>query len=90
MGATVQANDGEMLSLDSLAQQFIYSGSFIATISVFYAGNLYVQTFINDGTNIIYISNWINSSASPPSGEFMIDYLGNIMVDNTGAMMVTT
>ena len=90
MGATVNANDGQMLPIDSLPQQFTYDGDFVSTISVFYSDNLYVQTFLNDGTNIIYISNWINSTGSIPAGELMVDNNGNIMVDSSNAMMVTS
>jgi hypothetical protein len=90
MGDTAQANDGAQLPLDSLPQQFTYDGTFISTISVYYQGNLYIQTFLNDGAEITYISGWVNSSADIPSGELMVDNTGNIMVDSTGAMMVTT
>lgn len=88
MGLTVQANDGIPLPLDSLAQQFTYSGSFVSTITVVYQGKQYVQTFLNDGTNIIYISGWITSSA--PSEQVMVDNNGAIMVDNLGNIMVSS
>lgn len=88
MSETVQANDGAMLPLASLAAQLVYSGSFISTITVIYANNTYVQTFLNDGTNIIYISGWINSSA-PQGQQVMVDQSGNIMVDQAGDIMVT-
>lgn len=88
MSETVQANDGAMLPLSSLAQQFVYSGSFVSTITVIYAGNTYVQTFLNDGTNIIYISGWVNSAA-PQAQEIMTDEGGTIMVDQSGNIMVT-
>jgi hypothetical protein len=88
MSGTVQANDGEMLPLDNLAQQFVYSGSFISTITVTFAGRNYVQTFYNDGTNIIYITGWITSSA--PSQQVMVDQSGNIMVDQSGNIMIST
>ena len=88
MSETVQANDGAMLPLSSLAQQFVYSGNFISTITVLYAGKTYVQTFLNDGTNIIYISGWINS-ASPVGQQIMTDQSGTIMVDQSGDIMVT-
>ena len=61
MSSTVQASDGAMLPLDSLAQVFTYSGLFIATIVVEYQGNTYTQTFTNNGTNITNISGWIAS-----------------------------
>ena len=88
MGATVQANDGAMLPLESLAQEFVFSGGFISTITVDYAGSVYVQTYLNDGTDIIYISNWINSSA--PSGlQVMVDESGVPMVTESGVLMTT-
>ena len=51
--------DGVELPLDSLEQAFVYSGSFISTITVEYSGNTYVQTFTNNGTDITNISGWI-------------------------------
>jgi hypothetical protein len=88
MGSTVQASDGAMLPLDSLAQEFIFSGSFISTITVQYAGRAYVQTFENDGTNIIFISNWIYTPILP-GGEIMTDESGDVMTDESGDIMVT-
>lgn len=88
MSGTVQANDGAMLPLDSLPQQFIYSGSFISEIIVQYQGNTYTQTFENDGTNIIYVSGWINI-ALPPSDVPMADESGVIMTDEDGQIMIT-
>ena len=88
MSETVQANDGAMLPLDSLATQIVYSGGFVSTITVMYAGKTYVQTFLNDGTDIIYISGWITSS-SPSGQQVMVDQSGNVMVDQSGDIMVT-
>lgn len=88
MSETVQANDGAMLPLDSLPQEFMYSGSFVSSITVQYAGNTYVQTFENDGTNIIYVGNWINTPI-PPAGKIMVDQSGDIMTDESGTIMVT-
>ena len=88
MGQTVQANDGAMLPLDSLAQQFVYSGSFISTITVQYAGSTYVQTFLNNGTDITYISGWINA-AYPVGAMPMTNQAGVLMVDQSGDIMVT-
>ncbi len=88
MSETVQANDGAMLPLDSLATQITYSGGFISTLQVIYAGKTYVQTFLNDGTNIIYISGWITSSA-PVGQQIMVDQSNVIMVDESGNIMVT-
>lgn len=59
MSETVQASDNTMLPLDSLTQTLTYAGSFINTITVEYHGNIYVQTFTNDGTNVTVISNWV-------------------------------
>jgi hypothetical protein len=59
MSSTVQANDGAMLPLDSLPTAIVYSGGFIQTLTVVYQGNTYVQTFTNNGLNIIAISGWI-------------------------------
>lgn len=59
MSDTVQGSDGAQIPLDSCPQTFAYSGSFISTITVVYAGNTYVQTFTNNGTNITAISGWI-------------------------------
>ena len=88
MSETVQANDGAMLPLSSLAAQLVYSGGFISTITVIYAGKTYTQTFLNDGANIIYISGWVNSSA-PQAQQVMVDQSNNIMVDQSGDIMVT-
>jgi len=51
--------DGVALPLISLPQVFAYDGNFVSTITVTYAGNTYIQTFTNDGTNITDISGWI-------------------------------
>lgn len=66
MSETVTASDGTPLPLDSLAQEFTYTGALIATISVEYpsvqapyALTTYVQTFTYDGTNVTDISGWI-------------------------------
>jgi hypothetical protein len=80
MSETVQANDGAMLPLSSLPQSFVFVGGFISTITVEYQGNTYVQTFINDGVNIIYISGWINPEF--PSGEI-------VMITEGGQPMLT-
>ena len=88
MSETVQANDGAMLPLSSLQQQLVYAGGFLSTITVFYQDNTYVQTFINDGVNIVYISNWINSAA--PIGQTpMTTEAGEIMITEDGEIMLT-
>lgn len=56
---TVLASDGTQLPLAGLEQVFAYGGGFVATITVVYIGNTYVQTFTNDGTNITEITGWI-------------------------------
>lgn len=56
---TVLADDGVQLPLAQLTQTFAYSGGFLATITVTYLGNNYVQTFTNNGTNITVITGWV-------------------------------
>jgi hypothetical protein len=51
--------DGVQLPLDSLEQQFTYTGSNVTAITVEYAGNTYVQTFTYSGSNITQISGWV-------------------------------
>lgn len=51
--------EGTPIPLDSLPQAFTYSGDFIATCTIQYYGNTYVQTFENNGTNITNISGWV-------------------------------
>ena len=58
MSATVQANNGTQLPLDSIEQTFTYDGDFVETITAVYAGVTYLQTFENDGTHITNISGW--------------------------------
>lgn len=50
---------GEKVPLDSLEQDFAYSGGFLSTITVEYRGVTYIQTFTNNGTNITNISKWV-------------------------------
>lgn len=88
MSETVIANDGAMLPLDALAAQLVYSGSFVSTITVIYQQKTYTQTFLNNGTNIIYISGWVNSDA-PQGQQVMTDESGTLMVDQNGQIMVT-
>lgn len=59
MSETVQASDGTMIPLASVPQAIAYSGAFVTTITIAYAGNTYIQTFTNDGTHITAISGWI-------------------------------
>lgn len=55
---TVQADNGDILPIDSLAQEFAYNGDFLETITINYGGKTYIQTFTNNGTNITSISKW--------------------------------
>ncbi len=59
MSETVQASDGTQIPLNSVTQTIAYSGIFVSTITIEYAGKTFVQTFTNDGTNITVISNWV-------------------------------
>lgn len=59
MSGTVQASDGAMLPLDSLAQTITYDGTIVLTVTVVYQGNTYVQTFANNGTSITSQTGWI-------------------------------
>ncbi len=56
---TVQASNGKLLPMDSLAQTFAYDGDFLDTITVVYEDITYIQTFTNDGTDITVISKWV-------------------------------
>ena len=56
---TVQASNGVLLPMDSLAQEFGYDGDFLETITVEYEDITYIQTFTNDGTDITAISKWV-------------------------------
>lgn len=58
MSETVQANDGAMLPLSSLEQTLTYDGTFVATVTVVYAGKTYVQTMQNDGTYVTVVGGW--------------------------------
>lgn len=58
-GSTVTASNGIGLPIDSLEQTFAYSDSFVSTITVVYVGITYVQTFLNNGSQITDISQWV-------------------------------
>ena len=88
MPMTVQANDGAALPLNSLLRTFAYSGAFLASITMDYQGAEYVQTWTNDGTNIIHVSGW-NNSIIPPHGDIMVTEADVIMVTEGGQIMVT-
>lgn len=89
MGNTVQCNDGTQLPLDSVPQEITYSGEFVTSITAYYQGKSFVQTFLNDGSNITYISNWQNPDYPQLAGQIMTDESGNIMVDESGNLMTT-
>ena len=59
MSSTVTASDGTMIPLDSVEQDFAYSGSLLTTITVVYQGKTFVQTFTYSGSNVATISGWI-------------------------------
>lgn len=59
MSSIITANNGTQIDLDNVELTFAYSGSFLMTITIVYAGETYVQTFTNNGTNITVISNWV-------------------------------
>lgn len=55
---TVQSSNGVALPIANLAIEFAYTGSFVTTATVVYAGITYVQTFTNNGTQITNVSQW--------------------------------
>lgn len=59
MSSTVTADNGTMLPLEDMPLTFVFSGSFLSTITGVYQGITYVQTYTNNGTNITHISAWI-------------------------------
>lgn len=85
---TVQASDGTMLPLASLPRFYTYTGSFLTQQSVNYAGNIYVQNYMNDGTNYTYVSNWLLNT-SPIPGDIMVTDDGDIMITESGDTMIT-
>ena len=87
MSEVVEANDGVLLPLNEIPQVFEYDGTFLSTITVEYAGNIYKQTFTNDGTHITNISRWENIVFPLVA---LVDYLGRVMVDNTREVMVVS
>ena len=70
MGSTVTASNGVQLPIDSLPIAIAWSGSFVNTMTTFYAGVTYVQTFTNNSTDITNISNWV---AQPITPVYLID-----------------
>lgn len=69
---TVNASDGTILDLCSLANTFVFSGTQVQTISVQYRGNNYVQTFTYAGGQVSNISAWILTP------DFVTDLSGTI------------
>lgn len=59
MSSTVQADNGEMIPLDSASMSFDYAGDNVISITVEYAGNTYMQSFTYAGSNVTAISNWV-------------------------------
>ncbi len=55
---TTIADDGTALPVGDLPVAFTHEGNFIATSTVEYIGNTYVQTYTNDGANVTSISRW--------------------------------
>lgn len=62
MSETVQASNGAMLPLSSLAQDITYDNALVETVTVIYQGITYVQTFTNNGTSITSSTNWVAQS----------------------------
>ncbi len=57
--STVTASNGVELQINALEQTLEWDGSIISTITVVYNSITYIQTFLNDGTNITDISQWV-------------------------------
>jgi hypothetical protein len=89
MTATVTADDGTMLPVDSLPMFFAYSGNFISTITCYYAGKEFIKSFSNNGTDITYISNWQSQTPPVPGSEVMITEAGLVMITEQGSPMYT-
>lgn len=60
MSETVTGNDGVAIPLASCALTLTYSDGFVSTATLVYAGQIYVQTFTNNGTNVTAFSQWNN------------------------------
>ena len=59
MGSTVTTSpDGVPLPIDSLPVSIAYSGTLTGSMTWDYAGKQYVQSYLNNGTNITYISGY--------------------------------
>ena len=89
MGATVTADNGTQLPIDSLPISLAFSGGFISTMTTEYAGITYVQTFDNDGTNVTYISNWQAQTLPPGSFTMQTQSGGYQMITQDGNIMIT-
>lgn len=87
MSSTVQASDGTQLPLDSLPVAITYSGSFVSLMEVSYQGKNFQQVFVNDGSNITYISNW---NYVAPGSVLIYDEAGDlILTDDTNQPIYT-
>ena len=62
MSTFATASDGAQLDLDSLPQTLAYSGGQISTITVAFAGHIYVQTFSYTAGVLTGVSNWVKTS----------------------------
>ncbi len=59
MSDYVTASNGVQLEIAALAKTYVWVGGFLSTQSVTYSGVTYVQTFTNNGTNILTSSMWV-------------------------------
>jgi hypothetical protein len=88
MGATVTASNGAQLPIDSLPVNIVWSGSFVSTMTVVYAGVVYVQTYTNNGSVITAISNWV--AQVPPVTTYMETESGSYtMITEDNNLMIT-
>lgn len=86
MGLTVTASNGQQLPIDSLPITIAYSGSFVSTMTTFYAGITYIQTYTNNGTVITDISNWV---AQPIVAIYLESESGsNQLIAENGALLI--
>lgn len=63
---TILSSNGVGLPINNLAVAITYDGSFVSTLTVVYNAITYVQTFLNDGTDITHISQWEPQSGPGP------------------------
>ncbi len=60
-GYSLSTGQRTSLPLSDLKQTIAYSGDFISTITVVYRGTTFVQTFLNNGTNITNVSQFLTT-----------------------------